>query len=52
MQKSWFSNFHDAIFEAHFRATITRYRYRVRFDSANKWWNLYESHISLDKAVG
>lgn len=40
---SWFRTFHDAVFEAHFRAAITRRRYQVYYDPANRWWNLRET---------
>lgn len=35
-------NFHDAVHEAHFRAALTRRRYRVAYDQANQIWSLFE----------
>jgi hypothetical protein len=40
---SCFEEFSDAVFEANFRAAITRRRYRVRFDVPNRLWHLYET---------
>jgi hypothetical protein len=44
MSIKWYREFSDAVFEAHFMAAITRRRYRVSYDAANRWWNLYETN--------
>jgi hypothetical protein len=38
-----FDRYKDAQDQARFRADITGYRYRVRFDRANRWWHITES---------
>jgi hypothetical protein len=43
MRPGWFTAFTDAVFEAHFRAAITGYRYRVTYDKANRLWDLRET---------
>lgn len=48
----WFRDFHDAVFEAHFRAALVRRRYRVRYDARNRWWNLTETTQPLRAALG
>lgn len=40
---NWFNEFSDAIGQADRRAALTRYRYRVRYDPANRWWNITET---------
>lgn len=35
-----FNRYEDAQEQARFRADITGYRYRVRFDRANRWWHI------------
>lgn len=35
-----FNRFEDAVAEASFRAAITQWRHRVRFDAVNRWWNV------------
>lgn len=40
---SWFRTHADAVAEAQFRAAITRLRYRVTYDPANRWWQLHET---------
>jgi len=40
---AWFRGFDDAVREASRRAWVTGWRYRVRFDRANGWWDLYET---------
>jgi hypothetical protein len=35
-----YRRFEDAIGQANFYAAITRIRYRVRYDQANKWWHV------------
>lgn len=47
MSVSWFRVFSDAVFEAHFRAAVTRFRYQVYYDPANRWWNLRETNTRL-----
>jgi hypothetical protein len=51
MSVSWFRDFHDAVFEAHFRAAIVRKRYQVHYDPANRWWNLRETHTPVGPAT-
>ena len=43
MRAAWCRNFHDAVFEAHFRASLVRRRYQVYYDPANRLWNLRET---------
>lgn len=45
--KNWHPNFHDVVFEAHRRAALTRRRYRVHYDRANRLWNLTETTARL-----
>lgn len=40
---SWFNRFADAIGQADRRAALTRRRYRVYYDAANRWWNISET---------
>lgn len=47
--KNWHRTFHEVIFEAHRRAAITGYRYRVRYDSRNRWWEMRETTTYLWK---
>jgi hypothetical protein len=47
MSVNWFHEFTDAVHEAHFRAAVTCRRYRVSYDAANRWWNLYETHQKI-----
>lgn len=47
MSVSWFRDFSDAVQEAHFRAALTRLRYQVYYDAANRWWNLRETNQPL-----
>jgi hypothetical protein len=35
-----FNRFDDAVAEASFRASLTRRRYRVRFEPNNRWWQI------------
>ena len=51
MHPSWFREWWDAYHEALFRAWVTGYRYRVRFDPANRWWNLTESTVRWREEV-
>lgn len=44
---SWFKRHADALAEADRRAALTRRRYRVRFDAANRWWNITETTGAL-----
>lgn len=37
-----FNKWPDAYYEALFRADITGYRYRVRYEPNNKWWCITE----------
>jgi len=46
-----FRHFGDAQAQARFRADITGYRYRVRFDRANRWWCITESHHRLTRGA-
>lgn len=39
--------FRDAVFEAHFRAAVTRWRYRVAYDRANRLWSICETTQSI-----
>jgi hypothetical protein len=48
MMQNWTKSFHDAVHEAHFRAAITGLRYRVRYDRANGWWDLWETVTRLE----
>lgn len=43
------TSFKDAVFEAHFRADITGYRYRVRYDRANKLWDITETTTRMQR---
>jgi hypothetical protein len=43
----WFRCWRDARDEANFRAGITRYRYRVRFEPNNRWWEITETTTRL-----
>ena len=36
--RNGFETFHDAVHEAHFRAAITRRRYRVNKTTGVLWW--------------
>jgi hypothetical protein len=47
-----FVEFQDAIYEAHRRADLTRYRYRVRFDRGNHIWLISESTQPVPSNVG
>jgi hypothetical protein len=38
MRSNGFDTFTDAVHEAHFRAALTRRRYRVRKTTGTKWW--------------
>lgn len=40
---AWFKRWHDAYHQAVFRAEVTGRRYRVRYDAANRWWNITET---------
>jgi hypothetical protein len=44
--------FSDAIQEAHRRADLTRYRYRVRFDRGNHLWLISESTQPVPSNIG
>jgi hypothetical protein len=48
MSVNWFREFSDAVFEAHFRAAITRLRYQVTYDAANRWWNIRETGTRIE----
>jgi hypothetical protein len=39
--------FKDAVFEAHFRASIVGRRYKVRYEPNNKLWEIKETHIAI-----
>lgn len=45
--KNWSKSWRDVVFEAHFRASITGWRYRVTYDQANGWWNMVETHYRV-----
>ncbi|MBB3665957.1 hypothetical protein FB384_004916 [Prauserella sediminis] len=44
----WFKKFADAIGQADRRAALTRYRYRVYYDPANRWWNIRATHRPVE----
>ena len=45
----WYRNWRDAFDEAQLRAWATRRRYRVWFEPNNRWWNLTETHETIDR---
>lgn len=49
MKNNWSTRFHDAVFQAHFRAAITGLRYRVTYDRANRLWDLRETHQPITR---
>lgn len=38
-----FNRFEDAVAEASFRAAVSGYRQRVRFEPNNRWWQITDA---------